>query len=86
MLPQMSKNAVIHFTVIISVLCMDYFKATDTMSLVVFLQGQCHEMVVEVRPWSGRLALNYSKVHDPFFRLKIGRFKVTARLVAHPLM
>jgi hypothetical protein len=22
------------------------------------LKGQCHEMVVEVRPWSGRLALN----------------------------
>jgi hypothetical protein len=23
-----------------------------------FLKGQCHEMVVEVRPWSGSLALN----------------------------
>jgi hypothetical protein len=23
-----------------------------------YLKGQCHEMVVEVRPWSGRLALN----------------------------
>jgi hypothetical protein len=23
-----------------------------------FLKGQCHEMVVEVRPWSGRLGLN----------------------------
>jgi hypothetical protein len=22
------------------------------------LKGQCHEMVVEVRPWSGRLGLN----------------------------
>jgi hypothetical protein len=22
------------------------------------LKGQCHEMVVEVRPWSGSLALN----------------------------
>jgi hypothetical protein len=22
------------------------------------LKGQCHKMVVEVRPWSGRLALN----------------------------
>jgi hypothetical protein len=22
------------------------------------LKGQCHEMVVEVRPWSGRLVLN----------------------------
>jgi hypothetical protein len=22
------------------------------------LKGQCHEMVVEVKPWSGRLALN----------------------------
>jgi hypothetical protein len=22
------------------------------------LKGQCHEMVVEVRPWSGRLSLN----------------------------
>jgi hypothetical protein len=30
-----------------------YCKAT---SLV--LKGQCHEMVVEVRPWSGRLVLN----------------------------
>jgi hypothetical protein len=23
-----------------------------------YLKGQCHEMVVEVRPWSGRLGLN----------------------------
>jgi hypothetical protein len=23
-----------------------------------YLKGQCHEMVVEVRPWSGSLALN----------------------------
>jgi translation elongation factor EF-1alpha len=23
-----------------------------------FLKGQCHDMVVEVRPWSGRLSLN----------------------------
>jgi hypothetical protein len=23
-----------------------------------FLKGQCHEMVVEVRAWSGSLALN----------------------------
>jgi hypothetical protein len=22
------------------------------------LKGQCHEMVVEIRPWSGRLGLN----------------------------
>jgi ABC-type multidrug transport system ATPase subunit len=22
------------------------------------LKGQCHEMVIEVRPWSGNLALN----------------------------
>jgi hypothetical protein len=26
--------------------------------LVFSLKGQCHEMVVEVRPWSGSLALN----------------------------
>jgi hypothetical protein len=26
--------------------------------LIVLLKGQCHEMVVEVRPWSGSLALN----------------------------
>jgi hypothetical protein len=27
-------------------------------SLSRVLQGQCHEMVVEIRPWGGRLALN----------------------------
>jgi hypothetical protein len=30
------------------------FYMIDTTSL----KGQCHEMVVEVRPWSGRLGLN----------------------------
>jgi hypothetical protein len=27
-------------------------------SICIGLKGQCHEMVVEVRPWSGRLGLN----------------------------
>jgi hypothetical protein len=27
-------------------------------ALKIRLKGQCHEMVVEVRPWSGSLALN----------------------------
>jgi hypothetical protein len=31
------------------------------------LKGQCHEMVVEVRPWSGRLGL---KVRDSLFPFK----------------
>jgi hypothetical protein len=24
----------------------------------IFLKGQCHEMVAEIRPWSGSLGLN----------------------------
>jgi hypothetical protein len=27
-------------------------------NIFLHLKGQCHEMVVEVRPWSGRLGLN----------------------------
>jgi hypothetical protein len=44
-----------------------YIKEEAIFKLFVFLfytrswlilKGWCHEMVVEVRPWSGRLALN----------------------------
>jgi hypothetical protein len=35
------------------------FNFTEPHNVTTFaLKGQCHEMVVEVRPWSGRLALN----------------------------
>jgi hypothetical protein len=30
----------------------------SVLSMNSILKGQCHEMVVEVRPWSGRLGLN----------------------------
>jgi hypothetical protein len=44
------------------------------LAIFVILKGQCHEMVVEMSPWSGRLDL---MVPDPFFCLKIGRLKGT---------
>jgi hypothetical protein len=46
------------------------------------LKGQCHEMVVEVRPWSGRLA--QLRFANPFFCLKIRRLNATAHRVADP--
>jgi hypothetical protein len=29
-----------------------------SLTVLAYLKGQCHEMVIEVRPWSGSLALN----------------------------
>jgi hypothetical protein len=36
----------------------DYTTVSIMLSLNQPLKGQCHEMLVEVRPWSGSLALN----------------------------
>jgi hypothetical protein len=49
------------------------------------LKGQRHEMVVEIRPWSGRYRPKLM-VLNPFFCSKIARLKATVRTVAHPLM
>jgi hypothetical protein len=38
------------------------------------LKGQCHEMVVKIRPLISRLGLNKGS-QTLIFRLKIGRFK-----------
>jgi hypothetical protein len=34
------------------------FSLSKQENTLQYLKGQCHEMVVEVRPWSGSLALN----------------------------
>jgi hypothetical protein len=47
------------------------------------LKGQCHDMMGEMSPWSSSLDLNYN-VREPFFRLKIGRFKARVHRVALP--
>jgi hypothetical protein len=35
-----------------------FLHSTVKKNFAFALKGQCHEMVVEVRPWSGRLGLN----------------------------
>jgi hypothetical protein len=44
------------------------------------LKGQCHEIVAKMSPSSSRLGLNYVMFANPFFRLKINRFKATVHI------
>jgi hypothetical protein len=45
------------------------------------LKGQCHEMIIEVRPQSARISKKLRFV-NPFFRLKTGSFKASVLKVA----
>jgi hypothetical protein len=44
--------------------------------LLLDLKGQCHEMMIEMSPWSSSVGLNYNG-RGPFFSLKIARHTAT---------
>jgi hypothetical protein len=48
------------------------------------LKGQCHEMVVEMSPWSSNSGLDKWS-HTLFFFLKIGHFKTTTAGSGEPV-
>jgi hypothetical protein len=50
--------------------------ASKEASFYIDLKGQCHEMVVEIRPWSGRLGLSPKLMTaKPYFQFKITHLK-----------
>jgi hypothetical protein len=57
-----------------SILIMKSLVEVNQAILAWSLKGHCHEMVIEMRLWSSRFRPKL-RFANPFFRLKIGRFK-----------